>query len=273
MTPHNFIYRALHKLRNEGVSGLAQAIGHRIVPPRVAMKSQIMPATSQRQGLEIGGASRIFEPRGILPIYPAATRIDNVNFAGHTTWEANLRDGGEFRFDPRRLPGTQWIRDAVALTGMGDSTYDFILSSHCLEHVANPLRALQEWRRVTRSGGHLVLILPDPTRSFDHRRPVTTLAHLRDDFDQDVGEGDTTHVAEVLALHDLARDPWAGSPENFRARVKCNADNRCIHHHVFDLALIAAMLIETGWRVIATEQVRPLHLIALAQKPGDSSPK
>lgn len=230
------------------------------------MRSSVIAAVAGRNGLEIGGPSHVFEARRILPIYPAASRIDNVNFSAQTSWENNLKDGTEFRFDSGHQPGTQWIRDTVALTGLADHAYDFVLSSHCLEHVANPLRALREWHRVTRANGHLVLLLPDPSSTFDHRRPITTLAHLRDDLAHNVGEDDGTHLSEVLALHNLLRDPGAGSPENFRQRVSRNAENRCVHHHVFDLDLMSAMLEETGWQVLASEKVRPIHLLAFAQK-------
>jgi SAM-dependent methyltransferase len=229
------------------------------------MEAAALAAVSGRSGLELGGPSRIFEPGKLLPVYNVATRIDNVNFAVRTTWEPNLRDGAEFRFHPDRPPGTQWIRDAVALNGISDHAYDFVISSHCLEHVANPLRALHEWRRVTRAGGNLLLILPDPAHTFDHRRPTTTIAHLRDDLRRNVGEDDLTHLAEILALHDLARDPWAGTPESFRARSQDNRENRCLHHHVFDLPLVAAALEETGWEVLAIEAARPVHLVALAR--------
>lgn len=262
-----FTRRVALGLRAGGLHWLFGAVADRIVPARLAMGSAVIEAIRGGKGLEIGGPSRVFARRRLLPVYPAAAHIDNVNFAGQTAWESGLREGGAFSFDPRRPPGAQFIREATALTGLGDDTYDFVLSSHCLEHVANPLRALREWRRMTRPGGHLVLLLPDPERSFDHRRPVTTLEHLRDDFARETGEEDTTHLAEVLALHDLARDPWAGSPDDFRARLERNAENRCVHHHVFDLALTAAALAEAGWEVLATEKARPVHLVALARKP------
>lgn len=245
---------------------LLGALADRIVPARPAMQAAVLSAITGRTGLEIGGPSRVFARRGILPIYPRARRIDNVNFATETAWEQGLSDGGEFRFDPPRAPGVQWLREAVALGGLADGACDFVVSSHCLEHVANPLHALREWHRLTRAGGHLVLILPDPRRTFDHRRPVTTLAHLREDFARATPEDDATHAAEAIALHDITRDPGVGSPEEFRERVRNNALNRCLHHHVFDLALMAAALRETGWRMLAAERVRPLHLAGFAQK-------
>lgn len=259
--------RLLQGIRAGGLRWLAGAIYNRLFPARLALRPAVEAELRDRAGLEIGGPSRVFSAGRLIPVYPFAARIDNVNFSSQTTWEANLHDGGDFRFDARRAPGRQFIRDAVDLTGIPNHSYDFVLSSHCLEHVANPLRALREWRRVTRPGGHLVLLMPDPVRSFDHRRPVTSIEHLRADLARDMGEDDATHVPEVLALHDLARDPWAGSPEAFRSRVQRNTENRCLHHHVFDLALLAAAIREAGWSVIATERARPVHLVAFARNP------
>jgi hypothetical protein len=115
--------------------------------------------------------------------------------------------------------------------------------------------------------------VPDPIHTFDHRRPVTTIEHLRDDDVANVTESDMFHAEEVLALHDLARDPLAGSFEAFRARVLRNPENRCMHHHVFDTALLYSALQETGWNTLALEKARPLHLVALARKPARQSVK
>lgn len=266
MSVSTTVRRVVRRVRGGGVSGLFAALADRLAPARPAMQVDVRAAAKNRTGLEIGGPSRVFSRRGILPVYPHARRIDNVNFATQTAWEASLEDGGPFVFDPRRPPGTQWLREAVELSGISDDAYDLILSSHCLEHVANPLRALHEWRRVTRPGGHLVLVLPNPERTFDHRRPITTFAHLRDDRARNTSEDDMTHAAEAMARHDIARDAGVGSAEEYNERVRSNARNRCLHHHVFDLTLMDAALADAGWRVLALEKVRPMHLLALARK-------
>jgi len=46
------------------------------------------------------------------------------------------------------------------LTLFASDTFDFIFSSHYLEHVKDPPGVLQEWWRVIRPGGNLVLYLP-----------------------------------------------------------------------------------------------------------------
>ena len=254
----------VRQLRHGRFLWLIWAVFNRLFPAHPVLTKAVFNAVRDQKGLEIGGPSRVFRKRGILPVYSQAACVDNVNFARHTAWETDLQAGGTFEFCPGQRPGRQFICEASALQGMADASYDFVLSSHCLEHLANPLAALREWRRVTKDGGHLVLILPDPEHTFDHRRPVTTLAHLQKDFANSNGENDRTHIPEVLSLHDLRRDPKAGTARDFQARTLSNADNRCMHHHVFDLQLMREALQETHWRVMAIERVRPEHLVALA---------
>ena len=268
MKPAGTVLHLIHRLRHGGIAWLGAALRERITPARPSFVFFAQAALSKRRGLEIGGPSRLFRLRGGLPVYAWAASIDNINFAAGTAWEAGLREGGDFIFNTAKPAGRQYLREATDLHGLADASYDFLLSSHCLEHVANPLAALREWHRVTRPGGHLLLALPDPVRTFDHRRPVTTFAHLESDFARQTGEDDLTHLQEILALHDLARDPLAGSHSQFEIRARANAENRCLHHHVFDLALMRAALTEAGWTVHATETLAPLHLAAWAQKPA-----
>jgi SAM-dependent methyltransferase len=61
---------------------------------------------------------------------------------------------------------------------MPDSSLDFVLSSHLIEHVADPIGALVEWHRVLRNGGLLFLRAPDQRGTFDRHRQRTTLEHL-----------------------------------------------------------------------------------------------
>jgi SAM-dependent methyltransferase len=51
--------------------------------------------------------------------------------------------------------------DAENLAGIPDASFDFVHSSHTLEHMHNPGRALRNWFRVLRPGGYLVAMVPD----------------------------------------------------------------------------------------------------------------
>ena len=51
--------------------------------------------------------------------------------------------------------------DAQFLATVDTGAYDFVHSSHCLEHMVNPYIALENWIRVTAPGGYLVITVPD----------------------------------------------------------------------------------------------------------------
>jgi SAM-dependent methyltransferase len=54
-----------------------------------------------------------------------------------------------------------------------DDSVDFVLASHVLEHISDPIRALKEWIRVSR---HKVLVVvPHRDRTFDRDRELTSI--------------------------------------------------------------------------------------------------
>lgn len=213
----------------------------------------------------------MFAPRGMLPVYTLAERVDNCTFARSTIWEGTVTEGDCFRFHPGKPAGRQYILEATDLVAVPSGSYDFVLSSHMLEHTANPLRALAEWARVLKPGGALVLVVPHRDGTFDHRRPVTTLEHLVEDFERQTSEDDLTHVPEILELHDLSQDPGVSDATAFRERAVRNAEVRSLHHHVFDTRLVAAAVRQPGFEMVALELVRPYHIVVIARKPTSSS--
>lgn len=212
--------------------------------------AQCLLAVHGKRGLEIGGPSKYFQRR--VPVYRAINSLDNCVFNVKTIWEGTREDGSPFNFFPGKA-GRNRVVDAADLAGIGDGEYDFILSSHSLEHIANPIKALKNWRRV--APGFLVLILPYWHETFDHRRPVTTLEHMIEDFERNTGEDDTTHIKEAMELTDVSR---LALPEGLTldraaelANPLDNARNRSVHHHVFDLAVSIQLLNYCGYRVLA----------------------
>jgi SAM-dependent methyltransferase len=135
-----------------------------------------------KKGIEIGGPSGIF--RDLLPIYSVVDAIDSVNHSNNTIWMKQLAENY----------GRKYICDAVDLSIIPDASYDFILSSHCLEHIANPLKAMGEWLRILKHGAYLLIIVPDKRYTFDHLRPITSFNHLLGDYEQNMGEDDLTHL-------------------------------------------------------------------------------
>jgi len=219
-----------------------------------------------KRALEIGGPSRFFADDGPLPVYRVLAGLDNCNFSAQTIWEGEIKGGRTFEYQPKKEPGSQFICEATDLEPIQDFTYDCILTSHCLEHIANPLRALKEWKRVLKQDGVLLLVLPHKEGTFDWRRATTTLAHMIEDYRNGVGEDDMTHLPEILALHDLARDKPAGSPEQFRQRCMENALKRAMHHHVFDTFAALQLIDLAGFEVIRADSIKPYHIVILSRR-------
>ncbi len=94
----------------------------------------------KQEGIEIGGPSDFFKIRGTLPIYIFAAKVDGVNFNSTTLWESSLQEGLYYHYYKNKT-GYQYIAEASKLDFIEPNKYDFVLSCHSLEHIANPLNA------------------------------------------------------------------------------------------------------------------------------------
>jgi hypothetical protein len=207
---------------------------------------------------------------GPLPIYGILGSLDNCLYSGSTIWTGQVREEDGFLYHPAKQAGRQIISDGTDLWCIPDSSYECVLACHCLEHIANPLRALAEWKRVLKDEGLLLLVLPHKDGTFDWRRPTTTLAHMIKDYENSVGEDDLTHVPEVFELHDLSRDEGVGTKEQFRQRCLTNRAHRALHHHVFDTMVALATVNCAGFQILRVDNLKPLHIIILASSTNRS---
>jgi SAM-dependent methyltransferase len=255
-----------NKFRREGAAGVYEGIYRRIFHPECNSFRSHKRLMAGKIGLEIGGPSSIFSRQGLFPVYPVAEKLDNCNFSHSTTWEGSISEGETFAFDRSKAAGRQFISEAWDLAEIPEDSYEFVLSSHMIEHTANPIRAVSEWLRVLTQTGTLVIIFPHKNGTFDRLRPVTQLDHLIQDFSANVGEDDLTHLPEILKLHDLELDPEAGSYESFANRSKSNFENRCLHHHVFDARLAVSLIDYMRLQIVSVEVLRPYHIIVVARK-------
>ena len=142
-----------------------------------------------------------------------------------------------------------------------DSSLDYVASSHVLEHVANPLAALAEWFRVLKHDGCIYMVVPDRRRTFDHRRPLTEIAHMLDDYRNGTTQSDATHIDDfVYGVDWKTFSPATAPADEKRARDGLAAIYHSsvaggleinIHFHTFTLpsavALIEAGNLESLW--------------------------
>lgn len=213
-----------------------------------------------KQGIEIGGPSFIFSKKLGIPVYALSLGVDGCNYSSHTVWEGEIRDT-HYRYR-KWLLGTQYIGEATAVSAVvKDKKYDFVISSNCLEHVANPVKAVKDWMNVLKKTGLILLIVPEKESNFDHNRAYTPFEHLVEDYTNGVDEDDMTHFDEIIEKHDLARDTGITDREAFIERSKNNKENRCFHHHVFNRECLVALFDYLQLEVLFTQTTLTDHII------------
>ena len=210
--------------------------------------------------IEIGGPSGHFYCQ--IPLYQKIKSLDIVNYSTQTVWEGSITKKKTNYFSNKYA--NQIIAEATNLKEIKNNFYDAVISSNCLEHVANPLKALFEKNRIIDSKGYFLLILPNKKMTFDHRRPFTTFKHIISDYKNNIGEDDLTHYDEIISLHDYEMDGLKNK-EELISRAKNNYINRCFHHHVFNYELIYKMLEYTNFKIISFVELDH-DFIILSQK-------
>lgn len=236
----------------------------RYVPKRMKGYKAYITALRNKSGIEIGGPSPTFTSKGFLPLYDVIKSLDGCNFSTNTLWEGNITEGNTYQFGKRK--GRQIISEGSSLEKIPDGSYDFLLSCHSLEHIANPIKALMEWKRIIKDEGHIVLILPHKDNTFDRDRPLTALEHLIDDYKKQTQENDDTHFAEILQLHDISRDPGIVNIEELKNRTADNFTNRGAHHHVFNTPLVVNLVNYLRFKILNIQHFNPFNIIVLLQK-------
>ncbi len=145
-----------------------------------------------------------------------------------------------------------------------DNSLDYVVTSHVLEHVANPVAAFAEWNRVLRPGGIVYLVVPDRRFTWDRTRELTPAAHMLDDYARNTTACDATHVGDFAQNMDWSLfDPACPAAElpakkaaleqSLRHAVSTGNDVN-IHFHVFEpsnlSALIASLPPPFHWEIV-----------------------
>jgi len=261
------------KLINEnGIGYLFRRVLSKIRRERISNFSYIKQLFSGKSGLEVGGPTWVFHGGNFIPIYTIVKKLDGCNNSNTSVWGDHLESGENYNYYKNRN-GFQYILEGTNLSLIQNLKYEFVISSHCLEHIANPLKAIEEWIRVLKKGGVILLLLPHRDYCFDHNRPITKFSHLLEDYNNNIKEDDLTHLNEILALDDWKMHKEKGTFEEFRERSLKNFDNRSLHHHVFDIPVLKEIFSYFNLEVLLTYESQKYydacHNIILGRKNFD----
>lgn len=114
-------------------------------------------------GLEIGGAAH--NAFGLNTLNVDRVPVDHPDFVPYAA-------------EQMRLCGEVMPVDIVApgdKIPVPDKSYDFVISSHVIEHFYDPISAIKEWMRIARRYVYIICPQPDALES-DRDKPLTELA-------------------------------------------------------------------------------------------------
>ncbi len=237
-----------------------------MMEPVIEKKNILRLFVENRSGVEIGGPSSIFFSNKPLSIYPFVKSLDNVNYGLVTIWNEKAPASNLFQFGNRF--GKQFIMEASNLKSIQNDSYDFVASSHMLEHLSNPVKALFEMKRVVNNEGFIILVVPHKEITFDHKRKTTSIAHMIDDFDKNLPEGDISHLdlGEIANDYDFQLDHGIASKEEFIARTMNNNSNRALHQHVFETETVLQLLNYCGLKIVLVRPTLSYGILVVSQK-------
>jgi predicted SAM-dependent methyltransferase len=127
------------------------------------------------------------------------------------------------------------VDNGETLLTFNDSSQDFIIANHFLEHCEDPIGTLNAFFRVLRIGGVVFLALPDKRYTFDKNRQRTSLTHLiRDHLDGPISSRfeHFREWAEFVEPH-FGRVYASTEEIEHRAHELMN-QNYSIHFHVWE---------------------------------------
>ena len=195
----------------------------------------------EKQGLEIGPLAR--------PIVPK--KGTGVLYADHLPTD-KLRD--KYRGDENvSIDHIQGVDIVVGPSGIGNAVgsrrFNYVVASHVIEHIPNPLEWFIEIHELMEPGGILSLAIPDKRYCFDRLRELTTAidwigawlqkatrptpVQILDALSNEVRHNGNIAWSEIVELHDLKY----GCPPREALRVALEAvdsnEYRDVHCWVF----------------------------------------
>jgi SAM-dependent methyltransferase len=165
------------------------------------------------RGLEIGplAAPRVLKSQA------------HVFYVDHTDTDG-LRH--KYSFDPDMKDRLSEIIDVDYVVGDGqriydvvanDAPFDFVMASHLIEHIPDPITWFGDIAKVLRSGGILSLVIPDKRYSFDINRRTTEISEIVDAYLRKLRQPSYRQVYDFISKEMIGRTDavkiWAGTTE------------------------------------------------------------
>lgn len=179
-------------------------------------------------GLEIGP--------GFNPLLPKADgyRVETLDHA--TQDELRAKYAGAPGVDPARIEPVDhvWRGGSLLQTIGAAERYDWIVASHVIEHVPDPLGFLLDCQQLMKPGGTLALAVPDKRHTFDLLRTLSSTGDVLQAHLERRQRHPPGRIFDELA-YNVVRDgriAWGPDDTGALAFFRPLADARALYEHV-----------------------------------------
>jgi predicted SAM-dependent methyltransferase len=132
------------------------------------------------------------------------------------------------------------LDDGETLSSVQNSSQDFIIASHMIEHCQNPIGTIQNFLRVVKKDGIVFMAVPDKRYTFDIDRPLTSIDHLLDDYQKSPELSKYSHFKEWVDLVISTKEKVEDSEQMTRQLMDIDYS---IHYHVWNPSTFKEMLL------------------------------
>jgi hypothetical protein len=212
--------------------------------------NEIQNYFNNANGLEIGGPSHL---------------LRNFYDKLKSCYFLNCKDGMEAHaraWDNNNLE-TMFYGDATIeedLQKFKNKIIDLLFTSHTVEHIANPIKAIKLWADILVKNGTIINIVPNKDQCWDRSRPYTSLEHILHDYHYNTSESDLTHIHESACMQETRPTYY-----NDVGIANCK---RIIHHHVYCKDIFQQMHEYCGFNTIFCDIILddPLQIVYIGSK-------
>ena len=157
-------------------------------------------------------------------LVPAGTEVKYVDFEAPAELDDHYPE-----LSDTTITRPDIISDMETLHSIEDSSQDFVIANHVLEHCEDPIKAVKSTARVLRPNGIAYFAIPDKRFTFDKDRDATTLEHLIRDHEEGPDVSLRAHYEDWCCHVDKL------SGQEYSDKVKLLVELRSnIHFHVWE---------------------------------------
>lgn len=212
----------------------------------------------------------------IGPFHSPLLRGPNVTYFDVLSREGLVARAERHGLDPSGIPPIDYVSPHGDLRII-DCRFDFVLSSHNLEHQPDPIGHLQAVAELLSPGGGYFFLMPDKRYCFDHFIPESNLAEMivahRDRRRTHILRSAIEHIA--LTTHNDCGRHWRGDHgviyENIEERLQASmrefehAQGRYLDVHAWyftsdSATTILSVLHEIGLTTFTVERIYPTRI-------------